>query len=196
MRRFVIGIVGFKRSGKDTFAQALRDVFDGSSARIAFADQLRKAAAVTYGVDAGIFTDDARKDSMCPEWNITYRQMLINLGEAMRGVDPAQWVKLWRRTVEAIPSIWTGDHDDGPVTRQLDMLIVAPDVRHLNEAEAIREMGGALVRVRRSTVVWDGNPTENRLADYPFDYVVDNNADFDHLRSEAHRVLADLRTRC
>jgi hypothetical protein len=57
-------------------------------ATFAFADPLRKAASAAYGVDVAEFTDDKLKDAVVEAWGITRRQMLINLGEAMRGVDP------------------------------------------------------------------------------------------------------------
>jgi len=81
--RYVIGIAGLKRSGKDTFARVLREVAverGFAFVTVAFADPLRQAAAAAYGVDVYAFTDDARKDEVCPAWGITHRQMLLNLG--------------------------------------------------------------------------------------------------------------------
>ena len=58
----------------------------------------RQAAAAAYGVDVGAFTDDAKKDTVCPEWGTTYRQMLLNLGvpATLLGGDHDHWVKRWR----------------------------------------------------------------------------------------------------
>ncbi len=103
--RYVIGIAGLKRSGKDTFARALREVATERGfafASIAFADSLRQAATAAYGVDVTIFTDDAKKDTVCSDWGITYRQMLLNLGvpTTLLGGDYDHWVKRWRIEVE------------------------------------------------------------------------------------------------
>ena len=159
----IIGIGGLKRSGKDTFARVVADVArkDGIAvAVIAFADAVRRAAAAAYGVDAAVFTDDARKDTICEAWGITYRQMLINLGEAMRSVDVDHWVKAWRQSVAAVRPTYWGPDDDGPVTKQLPTLVLVPDLRRVNEAEAIHNAGGMTVLMRRPGVEWNGHETE------------------------------------
>lgn len=151
----IIGIGGLKRSGKDTFARVVADVAQRQGfvvAVIAFADAVRQAAAAAYGVDAAAFTDDARKDTVCEAWGITYRQMLISLGEAMRGVDADHWVKAWRRAVAKVPLYATGTYH--PV------LVLVPDLRRVNEAQAIHDAGGLTVLIRRPGVEWNGHDTE------------------------------------
>ena len=154
----IIGIGGLKRSGKDTFARVVADVAraDGIAVTvIAFADAVRQAAAAAYGVDAAAFTDDARKDTICDAWGITYRQMLINLGEAMRGVDADHWVKAWRRVAARHNRTCEyGQESDKP------LLVLVPDLRRVNEAQAIHDAGGMTVLMRRPGVEWDGHETE------------------------------------
>lgn len=163
--RYVIGLGGLKRAGKDTFARALRAVAVERGlafAIVAFADPLRQAAAAAYSVDVGTFTDDAKKDTVCPEWGITYRQMLLNLGvpATLLGGDHDHWVKRWRIEVQKTQAPWWGPNDDGPVTKQLDLVIAVPDVRRLNEAAAIHDAGGVNVLVQRPGVEWNGHVTE------------------------------------
>lgn len=161
---FVIGIGGLKRSGKDTFARVVADVARRQGfavVSLAFADPLRQAAAAAYGVDAAIFTDDARKDTICEAWGITYRQMLINLGEAMRGVDVDHWVKAWRQSVTK----WPAQHYEPRASLYATgtyhpVLVLVPDLRRVNEAEAIHNAGGMTVMMRRPGVEWDGHENE------------------------------------
>ena len=154
----IIGIGGLKRSGKDTFARVVADVAQRQGfvvAVIAFADAVRQAAAAAYGVDAAAFTDDARKDTVCEAWGITYRQMLINLGEAMRDVDADHWVKAWRRAaVRHNRTCEYGQESDKP------LLVLVPDLRRVNEAQAIHDAGGLTVLMRRPGVEWNGHETE------------------------------------
>ena len=153
--RYLIGIGGLKRAGKDTFARVLREVAverGFAFVTVAFADPLRQAAAAAYGVDVSAFTDDDKKDTVCPEWGITYRQML--------GDDHDHWVKRWRIEVQRTQAPWWGPSDDGPVTKQLDLVIAVPDVRRLNEAAAIHDVGGVNVLVQRPGVEWNGHVTE------------------------------------
>ena len=164
--RYVIGIAGLKRAGK-TFARVLRQVATERGfafVSVAFANPLRDAAAAAYGVEVGDFTDDAKKDTVCPEWGITYRQMLINLGEGMRSTDQDHWVKRWRIEVDRQQTALVEEaRSIGRHTAAIysDRLVVAvPDVRRLNEAAAIHDAGGVNVLMQRPGVEWNGHVTE------------------------------------
>ena len=163
MSKHIIGIAGFRRCGKDTIARAIAELAQARGflvATVAFADPLRKAASAAYGVDVAEFTDDRLKDQVVEAWGITRRQMLINLGEAMRGVDPDHWVKAWRRAVTKIQPAWWSADDDGPVTKQLSTIVLTPDLRRVNEAQAIHNAQGINVLLRRDGVTWDGHINE------------------------------------
>lgn len=163
---YIIGISGFRRSGKDTLARAIAAVAQArgmATAIIAFADPLRQAAAAAYGIDAAEFTNDLLKDSVVEAWGITRRQMLINLGEAMRGIDPDHWVKAWRRAVIQVrwqvggDRLWNSPSIlDYPKLR----LIIAPDLRFIRETNVIHSLGGLNVLLRRDGVTWDGHINE------------------------------------
>lgn len=163
---YIIGIAGFKRCGKDTLARAIAAVAQSrgmATAIIAFADPLRQAAAAAYGINAAEFTDDTLKDKVVEAWGITRRQMLINLGEAMRGIDPDHWVKAWRRAVTKAQWQVGGDRL-GNSPSILDypkvQIVLTPDLRRVNEAQAIHSAGGINVLLRRDGVTWDGHINE------------------------------------
>lgn len=164
--RYVIGIGGLKRSGKDTFAQALREVAvkrGFAFATVAFADPLRQAAVAAYGVEVEVFTDDAKKDTVCPVWGITYRQMLINLGvpTTLLGGDHDHWVKRWRIEVNKLPmQHYQAKSNPWTLGTSHDIIVAVPDVRRLNEAAAIHDAGGVNVLVQRPGVEWNGHVTE------------------------------------
>lgn len=164
--RYVIGIAGLKRSGKDTFARALRDVAverGFAFMAVAFADPLRQAAAAAYGVDVDIFTDDTKKDTVCPGWGITYRQMLLNLGvpATLLGGDHDHWVKRWRIEVAKLPEKHYQAKSNPWVSgTSHDSIVAVPDVRRLNEAAAIHDAGGVNVLVQRPGIKWNGHVTE------------------------------------
>lgn len=224
---YYIGIGGLKRSGKDSFAKALhvaaheRDLAFGT---VAFADPVRRTAAAAYDVDVSNFTDDAKKDSVCDAWGITYRQMLINVGEAMRSVDADHWVKTFKQQILRARL---------RVSKPLRLLVAVPDVRRLNEAAAIHDAGGVNVLVQRPGLEWNGHITETlayiagNVADlsytgyaidhhritynqnlreggwqpqnskprYIFDYVAANDADLSSLQRRADSVLDDVMSR-
>jgi hypothetical protein len=161
MSKHIIGIAGFRRCGKDTLARAIAELAQARGflvATVAFADPLRKAASAAYGVDVAEFTDDKLKDAVVEAWGIPRRQMLINLGEAMRGVDPDHWVKAWRQVVTKVHVDWQDARNAEGV--RYPLLILTPDLRRVNEAQAIHAAGGVNILLRRSGVTWDGHINE------------------------------------
>jgi hypothetical protein len=157
MPPLIIALGGLKRSGKDTFAGILAAVAKSrpnlTPHRIAFAEPLRRAAAAAYDVPVAEFSDDSLKDVIHPAWGITRRQMLINVGEAMRGVDADHWTKLLTRRIDPTQAV------AGQFSRCRPLYIVT-DLRRPNEAKALLDLGATLVLVVRDGVVWDGHETE------------------------------------
>lgn len=157
-RPLVIALGGLKRSGKDTFAGILATAALARQLtphRIAFADPLRRATAAAYALEGGEdpFGDEL-KDTVDPAWGITRRRMLINVGEAMRGVDADHWSKLAVRrcrAFEAVTASFTPAHKP---------LHIVTDMRRPNEAKALLDLGATLVLVVRDGVVWDGHEME------------------------------------
>ena len=178
---YVIGIGGFKRSGKDTFGNMLHEAAQqrGVYAHMsAFAQPVRAAAAAAYRVKPACFILE-HKDEIDPRWGITYRQMMINVGEAMRQLDPDHWVKLWRRFIMGLPQ---------------EALLIVTDVRQRNEARAVKVLGGNLVLLQRPGIVWDGTQVELLAHDAAeqqstFDYCVKNDGDVASLRRHADRIV-------
>jgi hypothetical protein len=72
---------------------------------------------------------------------------------------------------------------------------IVTDVRFLNEAKAIKDRGGIIIRVNREGIYdWKNVPHESETAldNYPFDYTVYNNSDIDTLIIRVRQVLLDL----
>lgn len=137
----IIGLAGFKRTGKDTFAS----YFPSNFTRMAFAEPLKQAAAIIYDVSSEAFSDDL-KDATNEKWGITHRDMLINVGQKMREVDPDHWVKLMKSRILSLADT--------------DQHILITDVRQPNELQMIEHLGGAVYLVQRKGVAWNGHPTE------------------------------------
>ncbi len=157
-RPLIIALGGLKRSGKDTFAGILTAVAGArpnlTPHRIAFAEPLRQAAAAAYKVPVAEFSDDTLKDAIHPAWGIARRQMLINVGEAMRGVDAVHWTKLLTRSID---SFETAARRYTPAQKPLH---IVTDMRRPNEAKALVDLGATLVLVIRNGTVWDDHETE------------------------------------
>ena len=182
----IIGLIGKKRSGKDTFAAVLVEKHEYT--RVAFADPLREALLrMDPYVDADLLEHgevqpyrlsevievlgwERAKDEV-PE----VRRLLQTFGtDAIRTLDADFWVRAAVASAEAV---------QGPV--------VVTDVRFPNEADAIRNMGGLLVRITRPGYDGDGHPTETALDGYPADISIPNTRSINDLQALAESVAQD-----
>lgn len=144
----IIGLVGFAGSGKGTVGDILVDRYDYS--KLSFADAVKDATSAVFGWPRNLLegdTDASRKfrEEKDDFWSarfgydVTPRHMLQLMGtEAGREVFHTD---LWVHTVERrirYKQEW-----------EFETNFVIPDVRFPNEVEAIRKMGGFVIRVSR-----------------------------------------------
>ena len=144
----IIGLAGFKRTGKDTFAS----YFPSNFTRMAFAEPLKQAAAIIYDVPITVFEDEL-KDAPNEKWGITHRDMLINVGQKMREVDPDHWVRLLKMRIMS-------EFQRYQRVNITDQHILITDVRQPNELQMIEHLGGAVYLIQRKGVTWNDHPTE------------------------------------
>jgi hypothetical protein len=139
----VLGITGYKLSGKDTFCAALQLRFQ-KVVRLAIADEIKRELAKFLGITTG--TIETFKEPH-------YRRPLQDLGSARRRIDENYWMT---RACEQI-------------TRALecDARVVVPDVRLPIEAERLRnQFGATIIRLHRVTQgPVDNHETERRVDD-------------------------------
>lgn len=127
----LLGLAGYKGSGKDTAAEPL--IAEGYT-RMAFADFIREMLIPLGLTDNELTTGKDQPLHWLPDH--TPRDLLISLGTGWgrKMVDPDLWVEAMRRKLQLHQLI--GD-------------VVITDVRFENEARMIREMGGTIIHVIR-----------------------------------------------
>ena len=70
--------------------------------------------------------------------------------------------------------------------------LVVPDVRFWNEAEAIKERGGILIKITRPGHHGDGHVSETELVDFDgWDHVIDNTGTVAELEQTVVRIVRD-----
>jgi hypothetical protein len=152
----IIGFSGKKRTGKDTAANLA--VNEHGFERDAFAAPIKTIAQEVFGLeDHQVYGGAKEKED--PFWGMSPRKIMQKVGtEFARGTfHEGIWVDSFRLRMQ-----------DADASR-----IVVFDVRFPNEVEAIKEMGGYVVRIRRPEKEPDTNwllkkaaLTFPRLADY------------------------------
>lgn len=156
--------------------------------RESFAKRLRSCLYTITGDNRIFALDDETKNSLSnvkdAEGNYyTIRQLLQKFGtEVGRNISPNLWVDALMN--DYIKAKLDGYEEDWIVT----------DVRFENEAEAIRENGGILIRLNRNTGFNDQHSSETALDNYKnFDLVIDNNGTIDELIDKVYNFMKEFK---
>lgn len=143
----VIGLTGAAGSGKTTVARHIVETMGGE--RRPFAGPLKQMLQ-TFLEDQGagmamairMVSGDLKEEPTDYLGGRTPRQAMQTLGtEWGRGLSPTLWVDAWRHGIER--ASLQASVDGVPA------LIVVDDVRFPNEVEAIRQLGGLIIRIDR-----------------------------------------------
>ncbi|WP_405061907.1 hypothetical protein OG474_09700 [Kribbella sp. NBC_01505] len=184
MATHLIGLLGRKRSGKDTFAARLVEAHGYK--RFAFADNVRQAA---LDLDPWILPAGDDEDFRALRlselvsmfgWELAkdyaeVRRVLQNFGtESIRKLDPDFWV---RTVMDAV------DAHDGPV--------VITDVRFPNEHHFVQARG-TTVRITRPGQDTDTHISETGLDNVLTDAVIRNDRDVAILNRKADLLAASV----
>lgn len=187
----LIGISGKIGSGKDTAAEIIQhltnpmklDMFPYEVKK--FAGKLKTIASILTGIPVEKFEDqEFKKQYLGEDWNyqidkfnpiqkMTVRELLQKLGtDALRdGLHTNVWV-----------NALLADYNENS-----NWLVT--DTRFPNEAKAIKDLGGVVLRIERSTCQLGTHPSETALDDYTFDYVIHNNGSKEDLEKELVKFL-------
>jgi hypothetical protein len=136
----IIGISGKLGAGKDKTAEIICESFPGYQKR-AFADNVRKVAHVLTGISVSVLETRQGKCIQLDwlEVGLTAGILMQRIGAGMREkVNPHVWIRSALRDVL--------ENNDGGGNPQTPKLVVS-DVRFKNEANAILELGGLLIRL-------------------------------------------------
>ena len=199
----IIGISGKMGSGKDTLAEMISTLSSGENQYIVkhHADKLKKIVSLLINVPVAFLNDQAfKRKNLSSDWGMTVRELLQKVGtDGLRNnVHENIWInslyadylpKGFSSMEEYLKSLKPGDF----VKMDLPNWVIA-DVRFPNEAEAVREKGGILVRINRDLDVTSDHASETSLDDWhDWDYVVDNNGSKAELWEEAASIIKNAK---
>ena len=210
----IIGLIGFKGSGKDTVASMLKKYNYTSTS---FAKPLKETIGMMFDWDISLLegiTDESRKwrETPDPFWSeyfresITPRIMLQRFGTDIVRNELLEdfWTLRLKKYIERLPST--------------DNIVVS-DTRHLNEINMIKSLGGKLVWVKRdplpdyynqakffnylpSMIKMITKPFFYKLSDIHsserdwigtcFDYVIENNGTLEELSEKVGHLITTI----
>lgn len=204
----IIGLNGYSGSGKDEFARLIQKL-DPSYGNKKFAGKLKEVASLLLGVPVKMFEDREHKETVLShEWWISgedgdhpmsVREFLQILGtEGLRqGLHKNVWVNAlfadYRRAAKLVPSDNTSSDYKVEYIGDYPNWVIS-DCRFKNEAQAIKDRGGYVVRIDRPGVKPVNNhPSETDLDDWNFDFKIANVSDLTALEFSAKCLLNDIR---
>lgn len=181
-----IGICGAAGAGKSTAAERL--VARWRFNRVRFAAPL-KAMLAALGLSAEQLDGDQKEEPTPLLLGRTPRQAMQWLGTewGRNLLGPDFWIVAWQSAVERAG----GFYETG---KGWDRLIVADDVRFANEAKAIRDRGGIIVRIERPGAgSSSGSGHASERLDFVPDRIIHNRGNLAELRAQIDALAMELR---
>lgn len=207
----IIGINGYAGSGKDTIGIIIQFLNSYGTANVTleelvadykthewwleeqsgweikkWAGKLKTIASLLTGIPVEKFEDqEFKKTDLGPEWGMTVRDFLQRLGtDGLRnGLHENTWVNALMADYNCVPA------DRAPNGWDCSNWIIT-DTRFPNEAQAIKDRGGIIIRVDRPGVTAiNAHPSETALDNWEFDHKIWNGSDMVALMFTMHGIL-------
>jgi hypothetical protein len=181
----IIGVSGYSGCGKDTVGTILQQIDRDSHWEIKkWAGKLKQVAELLTGIPVEKFEDqEFKKTNLGKQWNdrinnpMSVRDFLQKLGtEGLRdGLHTNTWVNALMADYKCVPA------DRAPNGWDCDNWIIT-DTRFPNEAQAIKDAGGIIIRVTRPGIgPVNDHPSETGLNQWNFDYEIQNDGTLENL---------------
>jgi len=161
----IIGITGYKGSGKDTIGKYLIDNYNYK--RYAFADPLKEICQTLFS-----FNDEQLYGNLKEEqdqyWKNSPRYFFQKIGTDLfrNQIDQDFWIKVLERKI----------------ITNLDQKIVITDVRFQNEFDMIKNLGGIVIRINNNNkIIQDNHESEQNINNFNVDYEINNNKNLEEL---------------
>lgn len=196
----IIGINGYAGVGKDTVGEIIKELQPWDQWEIKkFAGKLKEVASIILGIPKAMFEDQEFKKKDLPQmWSnhglpMTVRDFLQKLGtDGLReGLHPNTWVNALM--MDYIEQVINVINNEGYQLEDRYPNWIITDCRFPNEARAIKNEGGVIVRVNRAGIkAINAHPSEVALDAWSYDYVIDNDGSIEDLRKQVENVLKQV----
>lgn len=193
----IIAVTGKKRHGKDTVGRILAEQF--GFLRVSFADPIKQQCMSLFGLSYDQVYGDL-KEVVDERWGKTPREMMQTFGSAARSIHPETWVR------DALSKISLGSRGK-PVSLHSEHLRAFSEVksvtnrwaicdcRHENEAAAVRDRGGLIIKVQRpgaGTGLFEDHESEKSVDMIVPDELIKNDGTLQELQSATVGLMKRL----
>lgn len=174
----IVGISGYKGSGKDTAGDVLINKFGFK--KESFAGPIKDIVAQQFNIDREMlegtdeFSRKCRENSDYGAYGFTPRELLQKIGTFYNSeIDKCYWSDIVEKKY-----LKTFGED-----------IVLTDVRFPCEVEMIERNGGFVIRVERPGFDGEDHISERSLCDWPFDLVILNHGSIDLFKQNVEELM-------
>ncbi len=184
----IIGIHGFKQSGKDTLAKLFVDEF--SFSRVAFADKVKEALHVIFDVPREkLHGSDEDKNSLSKvRWNHLHGiQPSADSHKEFLSIRELMQIFATEMCRQVIPGIW---YQYLPLHEHKH--VVVSDLRFTNEAQYLKDNKALLIRVTRTGAGPTAHSSESGLADDWFDYELINDGSLEDFLQKGRDLMKKI----
>lgn len=184
----IIGVHGFKQSGKDTLADIL--VTQYGFKKVAFADNVKEALATIFSIPKDkLWGSDEDKQSLTSvRWNhLEGIQRSDKSNPDFLTIRELMQIFATEICRDKIPSIWYRYLD----LKQAEKLVIS-DLRFENEARHLKDNGATIIAVYRHSAQASSHASESGIPDELIDYSIDNNDSLEALQSKVKELFDKL----
>lgn len=182
----IIGIIGQKRSGKDTVANILTK--DYGFSKYAFADPIKEICKIIFGWED--VDEDYDKEKMEPIWGLSRRKALQLIGTDMFQFDLPKHSPTFDHYVGR--NLWAMRFEQWYENICQNPDVVVSDVRFQHEYDVLKRMNAKFIKVDRGTANIDNHPSESAIDTLPYDYLLENTKGLGDLAIGVHQIMNPL----
>jgi len=202
----IIGVSGYSGSGKSTIGKIIWEL-DHTWEMKMFAGKLKLIASILTGIPVEMFEDqEFKKTDLGPEWNTkVIEKKWLPKGIDREDISKSMTVRMFLQLLgtDAMrnclhDNIWVNalfaDYKSPKMSEHHPSKWVITDVRFPNEAKAIKDKGGVIIRVDRPGYKpINSHPSEVALDDWEFDFKIANVSDITSLELTVKEILKQIK---
>lgn len=186
----LLGIVGNKRSGKDTVADYL--VNNYNFYKLAFADPIKQISKIMFDLDESQLNGDS-KELIDQRWGITPREIFQKIGTDFGQFDLIKYFPPLKNKIGR--NFWVEKLKLKYKKLPVNSNIIVSDVRFIHEIKEIKKMGGKIIYIDRKCNKNDNHISETELNSIDinvFDFVIHNNKSIQHLYERINDMILNI----
>lgn len=196
----VIGVSGTKRSGKNTFADYIKQHLEdkGMSVKIgSWADLLKKSAYESLGVAKGASEEHKFYSEWANSFKEKFKLQIVNEQDiVLREISGREFLQQYgtegHREIFGenfwVDQFWASNDFSG-----VDVLIIS-DCRYNNEAENVLNRNGVIIKIDNPVTDnnSDSHASEQGISEHLISYHIDNDSSLERFQEKAIKLIEEI----